>query len=519
MKRELDTVAKVSGLPSPQEFKPLIGKSISFERRLTDIRDHAEFIKPGCTPEGEEGLLAEFRRKFGSEDKPKSQRPGEFPDTKPNGEPNMREAFLQEKVHGRPYFTIDRVSQAVGEVATVVGGDPKPEVTALDKLPKHVLKAFQDAGVTVLGDHEYGFQVGSFKGGQYAPTFFDNLERINNDPSIKGIMFSSGNAIQGVLYTVKKLKELKLLREDFKVIMVAYSKLDERKRQRILTFNQGGRDVVEIKNAEDLFHEFKETVEKDKDFDTFRKKLRKEEDTGKQPKELDPNDLDDLHMIMEYYAWKNNLFHTPYSNTPGTILGGAVMYQRIKEGVRKAAEADANTARKMPKPTVSKTTGKEGISPHLVFMGLGGGSPGAGVALGAYLDGDRDTLMVGCMPADRPITAIADSYQIPMIQWRGVNALKAFGSNRFQMADVLEEYIFKAFVDLNKAGYAVEPSGAIPLALLYMLLADPEGRKKIQGKTVVLVFSGGNFKPETLEKAEEYYEQKKLGRADYFENN
>ncbi|MBM3309557.1 MAG: hypothetical protein FJY77_04815, partial [Candidatus Altiarchaeales archaeon] len=398
MERTLDATASVGGLPSPQGIKPLIGTPVSYEKRLREIRDHAEYIKSGCTPEEREQLLAEFRRRFGSGDKPKEQRPGEFPDTKPNGDPALLEEFLKEEVHGNPYFTIERVRQAVDEVAKVVGADPKPEVNALERLPTHVLKAFEDAGITVVGDHEYNLQVGSFKGGQYAPTFFDNLLRLNSDPSIKGIMFSSGNAIQGVLYTVKKLKELGMLREDFKVMMVAYSKLDKRKRERILAFNKGGREVVEIKNAEDLFREFGQLVERDKDFEVFRRRLRKEEDTGKQPDKLDPNDLDDLHMIMEYYAWKNNLFHTPYSNTPGTILGGAVMYHRIKEGARKAAEADANTAKKMPKATVSKTTGKWGIAPHFVLMGLGGGSPGAGVALGALLDGDIDTLMVGCMP-------------------------------------------------------------------------------------------------------------------------
>lgn len=496
----------------PSRPKPIISLPVSYQQRLDDVLRHG-------------GDVSDFMRAFGAKELALHQRSGEFPYSEPSGDPALFNRFFAEKVAGRQYFTQTRLQDAITQVGNVIGDDSRPHVDLLENLPPEVKKAFADANVTLLGDHEYEFAVGSFKGGQYAPTFYDNLDWINSDSTVKGIMFSSGNAIQGVLYTAQKLMLRGDLRDDFSQIMVAYEdKLSPAKRARIEAFNEKKQGIVQIKDAGVLLQEFFGMIE-DGDFDDFRDKMRADESKkmtcewasfSKAPESLDPNDLDDLHVILEYYSWKNNLFHTPYSNTPGTIMGGAVMYHRIKEGAYLLAGADPKLASLMPNTTVSATTGRTGVAPHMIFMGLGGGSPGVGLAMAALFDVDEHCLVVGCMPADRPQTFIADSYQIPMIQSYGSLALKGFGSNRFQMADLFEDDIVRAFIDLNDAGYRVEPSGAIPLALAYMLVQDPGSRKKIEGKTLALVLSGGNFTDETMRKARQYHGQHNLGRKDYF---
>ena len=487
--------------------KPIIGLPVTYQMRLDDVKAH-------------DGDVEAFKRGFGGPELAPQERPGEFPKCSSGGDSELFERLFSTTVGGTPYFTPGRLNQAISEVGRVVGSDSYPHVDLLGNLPPEVRQAFKQAGVTVFGCHENKFKVGSFKGGQYAPTFYDNLDWLNRDRSVKGIMFSSGNAIQGVLYMASKLMEQGVLRDDFNVIMVAYPGLSPAKRKKIDAFNEAKPGIVEVRDAREVLAEFK-ALASEGDFDEFRDQMRATDSKHmvcegssftKPWQSLDPNDLDDLHVMLEYYSWRNNLFHTPYSNTPGTILGGGVMYHRIKEGIVSCGIPDSSNMLE----TTSHTTGRTGVAPDMIFMGLGGGSPGVGLAMAALFDGDDHTTIVGCMPADRPITFIADSYKIPMIQSWGTLALKAFGTDRFQMADVLEDDIVRAFVDLNDSNYHVEPSGAIPLALLYSLARDPAGREKIRGKSVGLVLSGANYAHETLDLAKVYYNQHDLGRIDYF---
>ncbi|NQT90775.1 MAG: PLP-dependent lyase/thiolase, partial [Candidatus Omnitrophica bacterium] len=460
----------------------ILGPRVSYADRIAQIR---KFFAPS----ERSGRIATFEKLFGAETD--LDRPGEFvralePDPAAIAEFITTHAFGRWEIE-RGIENVQRYITPPDHPSNLVDG-PSPVVRIDEVFPP--IKQFKDdynIEFEVYLLLEYLNRIGSFKRLGYINFFLEHMDILNGiggKPGKDMIMFSSGNAIRGVLNTAliaMKLIEGGILRKNFKVKMVCYPKsLSLYKREKIM--EQFG-DLVEIVDADSLEQEYK--------------------DAGQPARDIE--DLNQLHDVTEWYARAHNLLHILYSNSHSTALGGAAMLENAVHQI--------------------------GTAPDMWVMGTGGGSPPVGALLTAFWQG-YNTTVVGLMPASRPIEKHADSYRIHNVQSLALEALRAFGMARFQMADVFEEYIIKGSVDLNNVrlltglgpnrdigleGFPVEPSGGIPMAFLYMLMADSTKRQMLQGKKIALVLSGMNAPPEALQDQEADYIRWGLDRANFFD--
>ncbi|WP_425348705.1 threonine ammonia-lyase [Rhizobium oryziradicis] len=164
----------------------------------------------------------------------------------------------------------------------------------------------------------------------------------------------------------------------------------------------------------------------------------------------------------------------------------------------------------------------EGVTPDLIILPVGGGGLSAGVT--SYLS---DTLPpssfifaepVGAPSLKRSLEAghvvtlskvdnFVDGAAVARIGDTNFEALKHFSADQVML--IPENAICGTIIDmLNVEGVVLEPAGALSIATLGLL--DP---KSIEGKTIVLVVSGGNFDferlPDVKERAMRYAGLKK----------
>lgn len=164
----------------------------------------------------------------------------------------------------------------------------------------------------------------------------------------------------------------------------------------------------------------------------------------------------------------------------------------------------------------------EGVTPDLIILPVGGGGLSAGVT--SYLS---DTLPptsfifsepVGAPSLKRSLEAghvvtlskvdnFVDGAAVARIGDTNFEALKHFSADQVML--IPENAICGTIIDmLNVEGVVLEPAGALSIATLGLLDA-----KRLEGKTVVLVVSGGNFDferlPDVKERAMRYAGLKK----------
>src|SRR3989338_11178260 len=161
----------------------------------------------------------------------------------------------------------DRRIGFVKDIAPNVGPEFEGEarLIRIDKL----LPDIQNTGLNLklLALTEHTSPIKSFKWRQYVNFFLDHRQEIEAGKRTV-YMYSSGNAIQGALRTVHILKTRGLrlrngavwkLPPDFKVIMVAYDFLDEKKRGEIVKFNDLGgmvfiNDFIQLAKEKGIFN-------------------------------------------------------------------------------------------------------------------------------------------------------------------------------------------------------------------------------------------------------------------------
>ncbi|MBO0129388.1 threonine ammonia-lyase [Agrobacterium burrii] len=164
----------------------------------------------------------------------------------------------------------------------------------------------------------------------------------------------------------------------------------------------------------------------------------------------------------------------------------------------------------------------EGTKPDIVVMPVGGGGLSAGLT--GFLAGtvQKDNF-VFCEPEGAPslkrslergepvtlnkIDNFVDGAAVARIGDLNFTALKDFPAE--QVSLIPENAICVTIIEmLNLEGVVLEPAGAMGIAALEKL-----GREKLQGKTVIVVVSGGNFDferlPDVKERAMRYTGVKK----------
>ncbi|KAA3504404.1 MULTISPECIES: threonine ammonia-lyase [Rhizobium/Agrobacterium group] len=164
----------------------------------------------------------------------------------------------------------------------------------------------------------------------------------------------------------------------------------------------------------------------------------------------------------------------------------------------------------------------EGTKPDIVVMPVGGGGLSAGLT--GFLAGtvQKDNF-VFCEPEGAPslkrslergepvtlnkIDNFVDGAAVARIGDLNFTALKNFPAE--QVSLIPENAICVTIIEmLNLEGVVLEPAGAMGIAALEKL-----GREKLQGKTVIVVVSGGNFDferlPDVKERAMRYTGVKK----------
>ncbi|WP_454700593.1 threonine ammonia-lyase [Agrobacterium burrii] len=164
----------------------------------------------------------------------------------------------------------------------------------------------------------------------------------------------------------------------------------------------------------------------------------------------------------------------------------------------------------------------EGTKPDIVVMPVGGGGLSAGLT--GFLAGTvKKDNFVFCEPEGAPslkrslergepvtlnkIDNFVDGAAVARIGDLNFTALKDFPAE--QVSLIPENAICVTIIEmLNLEGVVLEPAGAMGIAALEKL-----GREKLQGKTVIVVVSGGNFDferlPDVKERAMRYTGVKK----------
>ncbi|MDH7800494.1 MULTISPECIES: threonine ammonia-lyase [Rhizobium/Agrobacterium group] len=164
----------------------------------------------------------------------------------------------------------------------------------------------------------------------------------------------------------------------------------------------------------------------------------------------------------------------------------------------------------------------EGTKPEIVIMPVGGGGLSAGLT--GFLAGTvKKDNFVFCEPEGAPslkkslergepvtltkVDNFVDGAAVARIGDLNFNALKGFPAE--QVVLIPENAICVTIIEmLNLEGVVLEPAGAMSIAALEKL-----GREKLEGKTVIVVVSGGNFDferlPDVKERAMRYTGVKK----------
>ncbi|GEM_PF-4518918 len=337
---------------------------------------------------------------------------------------------------------------------------------------------------------------GSYKRRQFFNYFMENLELFRGKDRIKRVYInSSGNAIQGLLFTVNLLKDLGLLPKDLIVVMVAHPGLDDEKKKKIE--KQYGDTFGGILEIPDFIKEAKK-------LGMFRGKSEKKLNKDLLEINLTLSSLDDFTKIHNQKDPKDKIAHIRPSNDESMVLGGASMLHNLWEGAKKLG---------------FKRLDQVGIP-------LGGGGPAGGMALLAYYIARLFGQFIKIF-ANTSTTTVAGigggmAIQAPQSFVRRIQ--KALGRDFLEFGRIPEPLVYKAFIDLRTAGYKVEPTSAVTLARLYWIMSDPsqwhllkpgpDGQKKVIG----LVLSGGNVGENVINYAADIYRRDKMTGLDFLWN-
>ncbi|MFT5206367.1 MAG: tRNA A-37 threonylcarbamoyl transferase component Bud32 [Candidatus Omnitrophota bacterium] len=426
---------------------------------------------------------------------------GVLPEVNARGDGRVRNALLRK-------YSAERIEKGIKNVREELlepSGEREAPVVNLSKKIK-VLKDFKkDSGIDIdlIASIEYKTHTGrptltgSFKRRQFINFFLENIEKfqLKNPKRIKQVFInSSGNAIQGLLFTVKVLKETGLLPKDFTVVMVAHDNLDPTKKKKIEKKYPG--DFEEILFIGDFIEQAKELGDV-LPADKTDKELHKE--------------LEDINALLRYidlyvasYNKKNPkapIAHVLPSNGESMALGGASIARNLRDGAKKLGLGEIDT----------------------IIEPLGGGGPIAGAGIEAYWykeEHDHDTKVVG-VTSNITVSALADGMAIQAPQSEAMAAQRALGSEAVAFERVPEKFFYKAWVDLQDAGYDAEPTSAASLAYIYWIMSDPskwhllkheDPKKK---KVIAFMLSGSNYSKSTLKHARKIYKTENMSGYAY----
>ncbi len=429
---------------------------------------------------------------------------GVLPKVSVKGNKRARDALLRKY----PAERIENGIRNVQEELLGPSGEGEAPVVNLSK-KINVLREFEKdsgIGIDLIASIEYKAHTnrrptltGSFKRRQFINFFLENIEKfqLDNPNRIKQVFInSSGNAIQGLLFTVKVLKDVGLLPEDFTVVMVAHDNLDPTKEKKIKSKYPG--HFKSILFIGDFIKEAKElggVLPEDK----TDKELHKE--------------LENINALLDYidlyvarYNKKNPtepIAHVLPSNGESMALGGASIARNLRDGAKRLGLGEIDTL----------------IEP------LGGGGPIAGAGVEAYWYKEKhghDTKVVG-VTSNITVSALADGMAIQAPQSEAMAVQKALGSEAVAFERVPEKFFYKAWIDLQDAGFDAEPTSAASLAYIYWLMSDPskwdllrheDPNKK---KLIAFMLSGSNYSPETLAHARNVYAQEEMNGYAYIQ--
>lgn len=439
--------------------------------------------------------LNRFRRLYGPRWKavpliPLFRREGHIPRTSKSGDSDQLAAWAKENGFNK---------QAYDEFTAFFRNNVQPHhpewVVALNKLPTIAAwnKAHPEAPIHFLGYEAYKSEAGSFKIYQYVWELLHRVANLNHpdQPNFDGVqMFSTGNGIRAAATVIERFRQLGILPADFKIEMIAQrAYLKEIKLQHLKPFEESG--VLGYVEPSVIKEEFEEALKSDPGL--ARRLGVPVDKRGKIEKTFD-DDINGLLRLIEWSALRHHKYQVKASDSLSAVQGSAVMYRDIWEGYDQSRQR------------LAEELGVASVGDYIdaILMPSAGGTPGGGLAMGAWLFG-HPTQIVGEMASARP-ASLGEALNIQQVQEYARTLLGLQGWGRHQQSEASEWALVMAASEMREAGIPVEITSAITYAnLLEQMVLHPERiqeavrRKSGRPLTILAVLTGQNVSQDDVD--------------------
>ncbi len=384
-------------------------------------------------------------------------------------------------------------------------------VIALNKLPSIAAwnNAHPEAPIHFLGYEAYKSEAGSFKIYQYVWELLHKVAYLNHpgEPNFDGVqMFSTGNGIRAAATVIEKFRRLGILPADFKIEMIAQrAYLKEIKLKHLRPFEESG--VLGYVEPSVIKEEFEQALKSDPGL--ARRLGVPVDKLGKIEKTFD-DDINGLLRLIEWSVLRHHKYQIKASDSLSAVQGSAVMYRDIWEAYDQSRQR------------LSEKLGVDSVGDYIdaILMSSAGGTPGGGLAMGAWLFG-HPTQIVGTMASARP-ASLGEALNIQNVQEYARTLLGLQGWRRHQQSEASEWALVMAASEMREAGLPIEITSAITYAnLLEQMVLHPERiqqavrRKSGRPLTILAVLTGQNVSQEDVDWVIQKRDQFGLRSLDY----